>query len=90
MLSWGFAAEFIDLEGCDSIERSARYWLYWNELVEKEAQHRFRIEDLNPREMVKALDLPNSQVDYIATRLRGSTAADSSSSSSPASYFRTY
>jgi len=96
-LSWAFAAEYLALPGgLSPLERSARYWLGWNELVEWQSAKaagaqappnrkggskggdrkllprssaaaaaagytRLRIEDLNPRKLVRGLQLERSQ-----------------------------
>mmetsp|Transcript_79429 Transcript_79429/g.158598 ORF Transcript_79429/g.158598 Transcript_79429/m.158598 type:complete len:374 (-) Transcript_79429:142-1263(-) len=79
VLSWNFAGAHVELKPGVSgeLERSARYWLEWNEMVEKNPSTttRLRIEDLNPRTLVSALDLPNSAVHFDPNRLGKTTAA---------------
>ena len=45
------------LSSPSSERRSAKYWLHWNELCENSASYHFRIEDLNPRQLVEALGM---------------------------------
>jgi len=61
------------LGGVSVLERSARYWLLWNEHVEGLGSRAatLRIEDLSPRALVAALDLPRSAVAFNASRLGG-------------------
>jgi hypothetical protein len=56
-VSWAYAARYIALGNSSGIARSAKYWLFWNIMVERSARFHFRIEDLNPRALVAALGL---------------------------------
>jgi len=62
--SWEFAARFLPrmnerLMALDSLERSAIYWLEWNKMIDRRFPDAklIRLEDLDPVELVKSLDL---------------------------------